>query len=432
MARYLDHTIVQEEIFPGVPFTVIQTPGKAMVHFTTIVNSGFSLAPKGKYELPHLLEHLAFEGNATYPDGKAMSIELDTAGVYHNAATSSEFNWYEFSGPHASLGLMQKHVIAQLYTPLFAQKAIVQQKKVIDNELRRSREEDGYRVREQITRALWPDITPAIDERIAKLPTITRKDIVDFYAKYYNVQNLHFVVCGDISEAAIKKMKVTFQAGLKNAPVGKHVPYLPKPDRVSRTNILVRQATAQDVSSFEFRFYVPYLDDETLAARRVLRSYLAGGLGSIMQRELREAGLTYGISAFFMNQDEHSGFGFADRVPHKNLVPLLQKCFAYVQAVADGQIDTPAFKRAKGLIKNSQEAALQRSSDFLSWYFNELRHRRELQSPVDFYAGLGAVTPEDLQKVAQKYLVGKDAHWLLSVATKSEEITEESLEKALK
>ena len=129
MARYLDHTIVQEEIFPGVPFTVIQTPGKAMVHFTTIVNSGFSLAPKGKYELPHLLEHLAFEGNATYPDGKAMSIELDTAGVYHNAATSSEFNWYEFSGPHASLGLLQKHVIAQLYTPLFAQKAIVQQKK---------------------------------------------------------------------------------------------------------------------------------------------------------------------------------------------------------------------------------------------------------------------------------------------------------------
>lgn len=427
MATYLDHTIVQDEIFPGVPLTVIQTPGKAMVHFTTIVNSGFNLAPKDKYELPHLLEHLAFEGNTTFPEGKAMSIELETAGVHHNAATSSEFNWYDFSGPHASLELMQKHVIAQLHTPLFAEKAIAQQKQVIDNELHRKREEDGYRVWENITQVLWPDVTPTIDDRIAKLPTITRRDILDFYDRFYHLQNLHFVVCGDISEAEIKKMKAAFQAGLQKAPQGTHSAYQPKPNRIAKKNIIVTQATAQDVSTFELRFYVPYLDDETLAARRVLRAYLAGGLGSVMQRELREAGLTYTISAFFMNQDEHSGFGFADRVPHKNLVPLLQKCVTYIQAVANGQIDEVAFARAKGLMKNSQEASLQRSSDFLNWYFDELRHRRALQSPIDFYAELDAVTPEDLQKVAQKYLTGKEAHRLLSVATKSGDITEENL-----
>lgn len=432
MATYLDHTIVQDEIFPGVPFTIIQTPGKAMVHFTTIVNSGFNLAPTDKYELPHLLEHLAFEGNTTYPDGKAMSIELDTAGVYHNAATSPEFNWYEFSGPHASLELMQKHVIAQLYTPLFAEKTIVQQKQVIDNELHRNREEDSYRVWENITQALWPDVTPTINDRIEKLQTITRQDILDFYDQFYHLQNLHFVVCGDISHAAIKEMKATFQTGLKGAPKGEHIAYTPKPNRITANNILVGSASAQDVSSFDLRFYVPYLDNETLAARRVLRAYLAGGLGSVMMRELREAGLTYVIRAFFMNRDEHSGFGFADRVPHKNLIPLLQKCFAYIKAVADGKIDDLAFSRSKGLIKNSQEAALQRSGDFLSWYSDELRHRRELLSPVDFYAELEAVTAKDLQKVAQKYLVGKDAHWLLSVATKSEEITVERLDQALR
>ncbi len=427
MLTYLDHTIMQDEIFPGVPFTVIQTPGKAMVHFTTIVNSGFNLAPKDKYELPHLLEHLAFEGNTTYPEGKAMSIELETAGVYHNAATNSEFNWYDFSGPHTSLELMQKHVIAQLYTPLFTEKAIAQQKQVISNELHRKREEDGYRVWENITQALWPDVTPTIDERIAKLPSIARQDILDFYAQFYHLQNLHFVVCGDIPDIAIKKMKATFQAGLKKAPQSTHTAYQPKQKRVSKKNILISEATAQDVSTFELRFYVPYLDDESLATRRVLRSYLAGGLGSVMQRELREAGLTYTITAFWTNQSENSGFGFADKVPHKNLVPLLQKCFAYVQAVADGKIDKVAFARAKGMIKNSQEASLQRSSDFLNWYFDELRHRRELQSPAEYYTELNAVTTEDMQKVAKKYLSGKDSHWLLSVVTQAEDITEENL-----
>jgi predicted Zn-dependent peptidase len=314
---------------------------------------------------------------------------------------------------------------------LFAEEAINQQQQVIDNELHGKREEDGYRVRESVTRALWRDITPSIDDRIAKLPSITRQDILDYYAQFYHLQNLHFVVCGDISDAAIKKMKATFQSALKNAPQGQHSAYQPKSDRIAKKNILITQATAQDVSSFELRFYVPYLDDETLAARRVLRAYLAGGLGSVMQRELREAGLTYTISSYFMNQDEHSGFGFADRVPHKNLVPLLQKCFAYIQAVADGEIDEVAFSRSKGLIKNSQEAALQRSSDFLNWYFDELRHRRELQSPLDFYAELDAVSQENLQKVAQQYLSGEGSHWLLSVATKSEEITEKMLASEL-
>lgn len=432
MEAYLDHTIVQDEIFPGVPLTIIQTPGKAMVHFTTIVNSGFNLAPKHQYELPHLLEHLAFEGNSTYPSGKAMSIELETAGIYHNAATSSELNWYEFSGPQASLELIQKHVIAQLYTPLFAEESITQQKQVIHNELHRNREEDGYLVWENISQALWGDITSTINDRIARLPKISRQDILDFYNKYYILQNLHFVVCGDISSSAIKKLKRQFRLGLKHAPQGKHSFYQPRLNRISKKNIIVSRATAQDVSTFDLRFYVPYLDDETLATRRVLRTYLAGGLGSIMQRELREAGLTYGIRTFLANRSEHSGFGFSDQVPHKNLEPLLQKCFTYLRLVADGEIDEVAFARAKGQIMNSQEGSLQRSSDFLNWYFNELCHRWKLQSPTEYYAELDSVTIEDMCVVAKKYLSDKEAHWLLSVATKSGEVTEGGLEKELK
>ena len=427
MAAYLDHAIVQDEIFPGVPLTTIQTPGKAMVHFMTIVNSGFNLAPKHQYELPHLLEHLAFEGNSTYPSGKTMSIELETAGIYHNAATSPGFNWYEFSGPQASLGLIQKHVIAQLYTPLFAEKSITQQKQVIHNELHRNREEDGYLVWENISQALWGDITSTINDRIVKLPKISRQDILDFYHQYYILQNLHFVVCGDISNSAIKKLKQQFRLGLKYAPQGKHSFYKPQLNRISKKNIIVSRATAQDVSTFDLRFYVPYLDDQTLATRRVLRTYLAGGLGSVMQRELREAGLTYGIRAFVMNQSEHSGFGFSDQVPHKNLEPLLQKCFTYVQSIADGEIDEVAFARAKGQIMNSQEGGLQRSSDFLNWYFDELCHRRKLQSPAEYYAELDSVTIEDMRVVAKKYLSAKEAHWLLSVVTQAEDMTEESL-----
>lgn len=61
----------------------------------------------------------------------------------------------------------------------------------------------------------------------------------------------------------------------------------------------------------------------------------------------------------------------------------------------------------------------------------ETNHSK-LKSPADFYAGLDAVTPEDLQKVAQNYLAGKEAHWLLSVATRSGEVYGGSLEKELK
>lgn len=431
MASYLEHNVVQDEIFPGVPFTVIQTPSKAMVHFTTIVNSGFNLAPKEKYELPHLLEHLAFEGNTTYPEGKAMSVELDTAAVYHNATTSTEYNWYDFSGPHASLELIQKHVVAQLYTPLFAEKSIAQQKQVIHNELHRKREDDSYRVWENITQALWQDVVLPIDERIAKLPTITRQDILDYYEERYRLKNLHFVVCGDLSESEIRDIKKYFKQTLASVPRGKYSPYMPKSGRISKQNIIISNASANDVTSFQLRFYLPTLDEQTLTARRVLRAYLVGGMGSVMFRELREAGLTYAISSFIMNDAEHSGFSFSDRVPHQNVVPLIKKCVQFLVDVADGKIDKVAFSRAKGLIINSQEAAFQRSSDFMNWYFNELQERRPLKSPEDYLHELNNVRENDLQKVAQKYLAKDSAHWLLSVASQDKNMTKAYLQKQL-
>lgn len=431
MATYYEHHVIQDELFEGVPFTVIQTPGKAMVHFTTIVNSGFNLAPKDKYELPHLLEHLAFEGNTTYSDGKAMSIELDTAAVYHNAATSNKYNWYDFSGPHASLDIIQKHLVAQLYTPLFAETAIDQQKQVIDNELHRKREDDGYRILENISTALWGDVASPINERLANLANITRDDIIGFYQERYNLKNMHFVVCGDISDKEIGNIKNYLTKSLEKAPRGEYSPYKPRHDRVSKQNILLTKATASDVTSFQLRLYKPIRDDESLVVRRVLRAYLAGGLGSVMQRKLREEGLTYGISSFILDDAEHSGFGFADKIPHKNMVPLVKRCVQFVVEVAEGKIDKVAFDRARGLIINSQEAAFQRSSDFMNWYFSELQDRLPLKTPADYLSELEKISPQDLSEVARQYFSEGGSNWLLSVATQESSITALSLKESL-
>lgn len=431
MTTYFDHNVIQDELFEGVPFTVIQTPGKAMVHFTTVVDSGFYLAERSVYELPHLLEHLAFEGNTTFADGKAMSIELDTAAVYHNAVTSTKYNWYDFSGPHVSLDLIQKHIVAQLYTPLFTEKAIDQQKQVIDNELHRKREEDGYRVLESIGMALWGDVASTIDERLANLPKITRDDILRFYKERYNLKNMHFVVCGDISDKEIGNIKNNLTKGLAKAPRGEYSPYKPRTDRVSEQDILLSKATASDVTSFEIRFYKPMLDDASLTARRVLRAYLAGGLGSVMQRRLREEGLTYGISTFILDDAEHSGFGFADKVPHNNVAPLVKRCVQFVTEVADGEIDKVAFDRAKGLIINSRESAFQRSNDFMGWYFSELQDRQPLKTPADYLSELEKICPQDLVEVARQYLSKDNSNWLLSVATQDSSITVESLKESL-
>lgn len=431
MATYLDHAISSDEIFPGVPLTIIQTPGKALVHFTTVVYSGFFLAGKQYYELPHLLEHLAFEGNTTYPNGKAMSVELETAGVYHNAFTSPDYNWYEFSGPHASLELMQKHVIAQLFEPLFHEQSITQQKKVIDNELHRKREDDVFLTYENVLLAIWDDVASPIDNRIQNLSKIDRQAITDYYARLYRLKNMHFIVCGDLTATEVQAIKDRFADGLKDSPKGRLTPYKDQPNRVSTESVILRRGSSHDVTTFQLRLYRSEADDATLAARRVLRIYLAGGLGSVMQRELREAGLTYNINCFIMKETEHSGISFVDKVPHENVEPLIKACMKYMQDVAEGKIDKTAFARAKGQIMNSQEGSLQRSSDFLGWYFDELRARQPLVSPQQYFDDLAAITEEDLQQVAHKYLYGEGSYRLLSVVTQSEVLKKQKLEKLI-
>lgn len=429
MTSYLDHNVVQDELFPGVPFTVIQTPAKAMVYFTTVVGSGFWMAPKSKYELPHLLEHLALEGSTTYPDDTMMALQLETVGVYHNAATSSEYNWYDISGPHAALELMQEHVIAQLYEPLFREEAIEQQKQVIHNELERYRSEDGQRVHQQLTQAIWGDRLVTMDQRLKRLPKITRNDIADYYRQKYVLRNMHFIVCGDLDATTITNVKKQFRQALKDKPLGEYQSLAPTPNRIAKQHVWQARATAADVTTLQLRFYQPELDKDTSYARRMLARYMSRGMGALLQRDMRKAGLTYSVDMFTRLDDEHSGFGVADKIPNQHVEAWVEFVARYLRDVADGKIETEAFERAKGMVRNSKESSFQKTSDFLNWYIDDLMVREELEAPSEYFDRMDAVTQEDMMAVVRKYLARDTGNWLIIMATQSKDLSAKRLEE---
>ena len=87
----MKHSVEEIRLKNGARGLFIDIPGASVMSTRVQFRAGMFYAKnKEVYEIPHLVEHLAFGANAKFRDEQAFEAEFTKNGAYHNAWTTEE------------------------------------------------------------------------------------------------------------------------------------------------------------------------------------------------------------------------------------------------------------------------------------------------------------------------------------------------------
>ncbi|POM72003.1 Nardilysin [Phytophthora palmivora] len=170
------------------------------------VGVGSFAEPEHLPGLAHYLEHMLFMGSKKYPDENEFEAFLSAHGGYSNGATDNEVTSYTFEVGPAHLEPALDMFAHFFISPLLKAEAMERELSAIESEFSQATQNDRIR-----TQQVLCDVSPtnhpyqrfswgnkkSLQELPKKTGVDVRKQILEFYDKYYSANIMKLVVCGE-------------------------------------------------------------------------------------------------------------------------------------------------------------------------------------------------------------------------------------------
>lgn len=369
------------------------------------VGSRYEIA--GKTGLSHLLEHMMFKGTPKYGP-KTFSKIIQRNGGIDNAMTTKDYTMYFEILSSDRIDIAIDLESDRMRNLIFDLKEVLSERDVVMEERRLRYEDDPQNSLFEwvIATALitHPYRNPVIGW-MSDLNNIKLEDLRDFYEAYYRPDNAFIVVAGDVkSEEIIEKIKATFgkEKSNKGSIPTKSVTSEPKQKGEKRL-ILKKEA---ELPSILVAFHTPSIPHEDSFALDVLSTILSGGKSSRLYRSLvydKKIALEAGSDYSGMYIDPFLFFLWATPSPGKDTKEVEKALYDEIEKIKDEPPSERELQKAKNQIESffifSQDSLYMQA--MTTGKFEVLGSWRLKDRYLE---GIREVKPEDIQRVAKKYL----------------------------
>lgn len=395
----------------GMEVVVIPNHRVPAVNHMIWYRIGASDDPQGKSGLAHYHEHLMFKGSPQFGAGEYVRL-VNKNGGDQNAFTGRDATSYYVTIAKDRLPLVMELEADRMRALTVSDEEADKEKKVIIEE-RRSRIDNlpDALLGEQMNAALFrnhPYHIPTIGW-LHEMEGLSKKDALDFHARYYHPNNAVLVVSGDITAAEMKPLAEKYYGNLPRKNIPDRV-WLSEPPQIAARNITLHHA---HVKQPEFhRIYtassMAYGDTKQALPLYVLSYLLGGGKNSALYQSLVvEQKLAAGVDVSYDIYSRGPAEFSIDITPEKNIsLPTLEKALdAELAKFLKNGVDTTALTRAKHLMQAESIYAregLTNISNIMGWMI------MANVPPEDFNRWpemIGAVTEDQLIAAAYTVLI---------------------------
>jgi zinc protease len=397
---------VFETILPnGLKVILLENNKAPVVTFQVWYRVGSRNEAYGRTGLSHLVEHMMFKGTERIGAEDISRIILENGGRY-NAFTSQDYTAYFETLSADRVGVALDLESDRMENLVFRETDFQTERQVVIEE-RRLRTEDNPKayLMEQLGAAAfqiqpyrWPIIGWMED-----LANMTLKDAKNYYQTYYVPANAFIVAVGDFESADLLPRIEKHFGSIPNGSLPNQEKAIDPPQRGERRIIVKREAR---VPYLVEAFRVPNLHESDSYVLEVIATLLSGGKSARLYQSLvREKRLAHGVEA------DHS---LLSRDPGLFLVaaePLPGRDIVEVEMALDQELERlqtePVSHRELEKAKNQLEAHYISGQDSLFYQAMVLaRHEIALhwRALEDYLPSIRKVTPEEIQRVALKYL----------------------------
>ena len=360
----MKHSVEEVKLRNGARGLLIDIPGATVMSTRVQFRAGMMYAKnKEVYEIPHVVEHLAFGANAKFKDEQAFEAEFTKNGAYHNAWTSDISVCYETECADFEWERIMELQQVSICEPRFNEEELKSEKANVRSEL------TGYM--NDYYRLLWPRVQQAVgedvldlSERIKTIPNIELKDIREHYRRTHTAHNMRFIIAGRIKGRRKQLIHMLEEWNLKE---GREFE-IPVADLHSSETVSIRRKDASNIT-FGFSLVTPrHLEPEEVFAMNCLNHILNGTTSSKIFGAARKRGLVYGMGSSMAANANSTYWDFDGEVNVENAEDLFDLIQLELMKTLNGEIMEMDFLAAKSYALGRFQMGAQMPSQIADYY----------------------------------------------------------------
>ncbi len=337
---------------------------------------------------------------------KQIAEEIESLGASLNASSglSSPISAVTAGGLTENFDQIMALFADVILNPSFPEEDLNKLKSRAVAQLRFQRSQPGFLAGEMFSKVMYGE-HPA--SRVAPTPAqiqgLTPESLKQFHAAYYKPNNAIFAIVGDVKPAEIvAKLEKTFGTWQRG-----DIPQLdlPKVNEPGPSKIYLIDRPGSEQTNLILGTLAIERNDPDYYALDVMNQVLGGGASARLFLNLREdKGYTYGAYSGFTAAKYRGYFRASTEVQTNVTKGSMDELFFEFKRIRDEKTPTDEFDRAKRTIVGSFALQLESPQSLLG----NIITQKIYNLPADYWdtypQNIAAVTPDEVQRVARKYL----------------------------
>ncbi|MEM6735146.1 MAG: pitrilysin family protein [Bacteroidota bacterium] len=376
-----------------------------IVNVSVLYHVGAKNEPEGRRGFAHFFEHLMFEGSPNIARGDFFKI-IESAGGSLNANTTNDRTFYFETLPSHQLELGLYMESERMLHATIDSTGIATQKEVVKEEKRRNYDNRPYGsiLSETFSRVFkdTPYEWTTIGE-VGDIEAATEEDFKNFFETFYVPNNATLAIAGDIDIKETKKLVEKYFG-----EITKGTKEIPRPEVEMKELGLVEAEVFDNIQlpAVIHAYQMAEQGSEDYYAMQMLTTLLSGGQSSRFQKEIVDnQQLAVAVGSFPLALED-AGVFIAYGILNMGKTPEdLEKVMdAEIARVKTEEISDNEFQKLRNQIENSfvsSNSTMRGIAESLADYHVYFGDANLINNEIERYM---AVTKEDLQSVAKKYL----------------------------
>lgn len=370
----------------------------------------------GQTGLSHFLEHMLFKGTPDFPYGAVEEGVKERGGLW-NAFTSHDYTAYYEVLPSRHLAYGLQLEADRMANVTFDPALTMRERGIIVAEKEGSENRPDYWLMSNLMATSFgsfPYRHPILGHK-EDIKAVTAEALTAHYKRFYTPQNATLVVVGDFETGELLRMAERYFGSI---PGGAPIPPLAEREPVQSAERRVEVRRPGPTAKLLGAFRLPAAEHPDMPALQLLSAVLSGagagfGRSSRLYRQITAKGIGTGVGAAVRTL-QHGGLFLVSGTPTASTTPeaLEGALWTEIERLQQERLGPEEFARAGRITQTSLGFSLE-SIPSQAVLLGSTALTAGVEPFDQMQARIAAVTPDDLQRVAQTYLIpsGRTVAW---------------------
>lgn len=418
----------------GLRVVTVPWDSPGIVSYYTLVRVGSRDEVKsGHSGFAHLFEHMMFRGTEKYPED-VYERKIQSFGADNNAYTTQDFTMYTVTLPEDALGQLVKLEADRFQNLSYDEQQFKTETGAVLGEYHKSASNPFLKMWEALSemafeRHTYGHTTLGYLEDIKRMPEEYRYS-KQFFQRFYTPDNTTLIVSGDVEHGSVMKLVRKHYGSWRGERAYSRVPREPGPEGGDRRHI----EWDGEVSP---RMFIGYRTPsfaggklhgerraeaiERTAALQVVHGLVFDRSSPLYQRLVVQEQKVLELDSWegWFRRDPHLFVVNAVLKPGQAFEPIRQAIQSALKRVAAGKVGADRVAEVKSHLRYSMLTRIQTPDDVANMVGQFIAVGGKVGTLEEYLEALSQVTAEEVQKVAEQYLV-PERRFVVTLAPKAQ------------